>query len=38
MVSCCGDGDVVDVGEGESDGGGFEERRKRKVKMRETAS
>jgi len=32
LVSCCGDGDVVDVGEG--NGGGFGERRRRGRKMR----
>ena len=31
MVSCCSDGDVVGVGEG--DGGGFGERRKRGRKV-----
>ena len=31
FVSCCGDGVVVDVGEG--DGGGFRERRKRGRKV-----
>ena len=32
LVSCCDDGDVVDVGE--CNGGGFGERRKRGRKMR----
>jgi len=33
LVSCCGDGDVVGVGEG--NGGGFGERRKRGRKVGE---